>query len=376
MVNYEKAVKNLIKDSDITIGKGDGFDISVLDDDFYRRVFSDGSLGLGESYMDGMWESKNIDVLVYKLIRSGVDKKVRNWKVFLGVLYSAVINSGSKLRSFNIGKKHYDIGNDLYKKMLDKRMVYTCGYWKDASNLDEAQEHKLDLVCRKLYLKPNMKVLDIGCGFGSFAKYASEKYGVEVVGVTVSEKQVELAKEICKGLPVDIRLQDYRDVEGKFDRIVSLGMFEHVGYKNYKTYMKKVNSLLKDDGLFLLHTIGSNYSLIRTDRWIDKYIFPGGMTPSISQIGKSIESFMGVNNLFVMEDWHNFGADYDKTLMEWFYNFDKNWPSLKEKYGDRFYRMWKFYLLSCAGSFRARRHQLWQIVLSKKGILFGYQSIR
>ena len=255
--------------------------------------------------------------------------------------------------------------------MLDKRMNYSCAYWKGADSLDLAQENKLELICRKIDLKPGMRVLDIGCGWGAFGKYAAVKYNIEVVGITVSKEQVEFGKELCKGLPVEIRLMDYRDVNEKFDRIVSVGMIEHVGYKNYNTFFKVANKCLSDHGLFLLHTIGNIKSKKATDPWTDKYIFPNGLLPSIAQLGKAIE------NLFVMEDWHSFGQDYDKTLMAWYENFEKNWDKIKNKYSERFYRMWKYFLLSAAGSFRSRRRdQLWQIVLSKNGIPGGYQSIR
>ena len=180
------------------------------------------------------------------------------------------------------------------------------------------------------------------------------------------QSKAEYAKEVCKGLPVEIRVQDYRDIDEQFDRILSIGMFEHVGKKNYRTYMEIVNRLLKPDGLSLLHTIGSSKTCYTTDPWIGKYIFPNSHLPSIKQIAGSIEG------LFVMEDWHNFSAYYDKTLMAWYQNFNKSWPNLKAEYGDRFYRMWKFYLLSCAGAFRARKIQLWQVVLSKDGVIGGY----
>ncbi len=249
-------------------------------------------------------------------------------------------------------------------------MTYTCAYWKDAATLDYAQENKLDLTCRKLALKPGMHVLDIGCGWGSFAKFAAENYGVKVTGITVSKEQVELGKKMCEGLPVDLRLMDYRELTQTFDHIVSLGMFEHVGYKNYRSYMKVVHSCLKDEGLFLLQTIGSNLSSTFTDPWINEYIFPDSLLPSISQIGKSIEG------LFVMEDWHNFSADYDRTLMAWQNNFTSRWEELKDKYDSRFFRMWNYYLLSCAGAFRSRKNQLWQIAFSKNGIKGGYTSVR
>ena len=185
-----------------------------------------------------------------------------------------LFNYQSKARAFQIGEHHYDLGNDLFEKMLDKRMIYSCGYWKNAKTLDEAQEAKLDLICRKLYLKPGMKVLDIGCGWGGFAFFAAEKYGVEVVGVSVSKEQIAYAEAKRGKLPVTFLLQDYRDITGSFDRVVSVGMFEHVGYKNYTEFMTVVNRCMKDDGLCLLHTIGATITSFHPDPWIQKYIFP------------------------------------------------------------------------------------------------------
>lgn len=378
MPNNKEAIKSLLLIAGIELNGPGEADIQVKHPDFYERVLQKGPLGLGESYMDGWWDAQKPDEFISRLINASLHEKVKTWEILPHILKAKILNYGKKSKAFEIGEKHYDIGNALFQKMLDKRMAYSCGYWKDAHNLDEAQEAKLDLICRKLNLKPGMKVLDVGCGWGSFCKYAAEKYGVVVVGITISKEQAELAKENCKGLNVGIKLQDYRELNAEalpgsgnlFDRVVSVGMFEHVGYKNYRIFMKTIHRSLKDDGLFLLHTIGANKSMITTDPWTHKYIFPNSMLPSIKQIGASIEQ------LFVMEDWHNFGHDYDKTLMAWFENFDHSWDELKSNYDDRFYRMWKYYLLSCAGSFRAGKNQLWQIVLSKKGIPNGYQSIR
>ncbi len=320
--------------------------------------------------MAGDWDCDQIDELIEHLFRSHVVDKARISFKNIAAYLSTFKSRGAKRRAFDIGKQHYDIGNDLFERMLDKRLAYTCGYWKDAHALDEAQEAKLDLVCRKIGLKPGQHVLAIGCGWGSFAKFAAEKYGARVTGVTVSKEQVALGRERCKGLPVEFLLQDYRDIEGTFDHIVSLGMFEHVGAKHYKEYMKIAHDHLKDDGIFLLHTIGTNTNNGPTDAWIDKYIFPNGALPTIAQIGAAIEK------QFVMEDWHSFGADYDKTLMAWFENFDRHWPEIAATYGETFYRMWKYYLLACAGSFRARNIELWQVVLSKNGVEGGYRSVR
>lgn len=366
----KKLVCELLQSANIELNGNQAWDIQVHNEEFYSRVIKDGSLGFGEAYMDGWWSCQRIDMLFERIIKSGIQDKIKNdkWILFKILMYK-LINSQSKHRSLEVGRKHYDLGNDLFKNMLDIRMNYTCGYWRDATNLNEAQLAKLDIVCQKLMLKPGMTVLDIGCGFGAFAKYAAQNYGVKVTGVTISQQQCEYAKQNCAGLPVEILFQDYRDIKGKFDRIVSLGMFEHVGAKNHRTYMKVANRCLNDDGLFLLHTIGDNVTSHLVDKWIGTYIFPNGLLPSIAQIARAAE------NIFVMEDWHNFGVDYDKTLMAWHENFNKNWDFLKSHYDERFQRMWNYYLLSCAGSFRARYIQLWQIVFSK-GIKSGYQAPR
>ena len=276
----------------------------------------------------------------------------------------------SKLRSRKVAKKHYDLSPALYESFLDPYNQYTCGYFKDTNDLNKAQEQKLDLICKKLKLSSKDKVLDIGCGWGGFAKFAAEKYGCQVTGISISEKQVNYARKFCQGLPVTIINSDYRDLKGTFDKILVCGMIEHVGYKNYQSLMKIVHRRLKPDGLFLLHTLGRNISKTTGDPWMLKYIFPNSMPPSIKQLTEAMEG------LFVVEDLHNFGQYYDPTTMEWFRRFDKNWDSIKHNYDERFYRMWKYYLLSGAGAFRSRITNLWQFVLSKRGIRGGYESIR
>ncbi len=363
--------EELLRTADIRINGDRPWDIRVHDKRLYGRAISQGSLAFGEAYMDGWWDVPKLDEFFDRLFRAKIEEKIpESWQTLLWIAEQNIFNPQRRSKAFEIGKHHYDIGNDLYSAMLDARKVYTCGYWKNASTLDEAQEAKLDLVCKKVRLEPGQKILDIGCGWGSFAKFAAEKYGVHVVGITVSQEQIKLGKELCRGLPVELYYQDYRDIEGEFDHIVSLGMFEHVGHKNYRTYMQVVRKHLKDDGLFLLHTIGQDYSTTSGDPWIEKYIFPNSMLPSVNQIAENIEGS------FVLEDWHNFGADYDKTLMSWFDNFNTHWNKLKNAYDDRFYRMWKYFLLVSAGTFRSRRQSLWQIVLSKEGVPGGYVSIR
>jgi len=368
--NAKKTVQELLDHLDVKINGNRPWDIKVNNSRFYSRVLSGGSLALGESYMDGWWEVKKLDELICKMFSSKLDKKVVTFRQIIEVVKAKIFNMQTLSRSKKVAKEHYDLGNDFYEKMLDKRMQYTCGYWKKAKNLEEAQKNKLDLICRKLNLKRGEKILELGGGWGGFAKYAAEKYKCHVTTYNISKEQVRYAQEKCKSLPVKMILKDYRFAKGTFDKVVSIGLCEHVGYKNHRTLFKVAHRSLKRGGLFLLHTIGKDISVKNTDPWIDKYIFPNSMLPSVKQISTAAEG------LFVMEDWHNFSTDYDKTLMSWDKNFDKNWHLFKDKYGERFYRMWKFYLLSCAGLFRARRGQLWQVVFSKDGVPNGYESIR
>ena len=367
----KKMVSDLLQLAGITLNGSQPWDLHIHNEAFYSRILRNTDLEFGEAYMEGWWDCQRIDLLIARLSEAHLKIKLKTHIRFtLKLVLAYFFNFQTKKRSLHVGAKHYDLGNDLFKTMLDSSMNYTCGYWKQAETLEEAQLAKLDLSCRKLLLKPGMRLLDIGCGWGALAKYAAEHFGVEVVGITISQQQCDLAKERCKNLPIEIRFQDYRDLNETFDRIVSLGMFEHVGHLNYRTYMQIIHDSLVDDGLFLLHTIGNNYSTTHSSPWISKYIFPNGMLPSIVQIGKATEK------LFIMEDWHNFGPDYYKTLMAWSHNFNEGWQTIATNYDEQFYRMWNYYLQYCAGGFLARDIQLWQIVFSKHGLKERYEAPR
>ena len=368
MADFKETVTSLFESVDIQVNGSRLCDPQIHNELFYSRVLSGGSLALGESYMDGWWDCEALDEFSCRLLRGRIDKqvKVTNPSFLMHVLKAYLFNAQNINRAYIVGEEHYDTGNDLFKLMLDQRMNYSCGYWRNAVNLEQSQVNKLDLACRKLHLKPGMRVLEIGCGWGAFAKYATENYGVSVHGITVSKEQMNYAKKSCEGLDATFELKDYRALNTKYDAIVSIGMFEHVGYKNYRDYMEVAHRCLGDKGLFLLHTIGRNTPSRSTDPWTNKYIFPNGMVPSPAQISGAAQG------IFVIEDWHNFGQDYDKTLTAWNENFQLNYDHLKEKYDDRFKRMWEYYLLMCAGTFRSRRNQLWQLVMSKNGIKGGY----
>ncbi len=345
-------------------------DLHVHDDRLYSRALAHGSLGFGEAYMDGWWDTDDLDGLLFKIVDARLDQRFGGIEDAWLFVKARLLNLQRGRRAYVIGERHYDLGNDLFEAMLGQRLVYSCGYWKDAANLDSAQDAKLDLVSRKLGLQPGMRILDVGCGWGEALKFAAERYGISGVGVTVSHEQAAYARELCRGLPIEIRVQDYREVHETFDRVFSIGMFEHVGVKNYRTYFEVTRRCLREGGIALLHCIGSNVSSNHTDPWIAKYIFPNSMVPSAEQISNAAEG------LFVTEDWHNFGADYDRTLMAWRDNFDAAWPRLAEKYGERFRRMWRYYLSGSAAVFRARQDQLWQLVLSPDGIPGGYRAPR
>jgi cyclopropane-fatty-acyl-phospholipid synthase len=360
---YKTQIERILGEADIRIGGNRPWDIHVHRSELYRRAITQGNLGLGEAYIEGWWDCDRLDEFFYRIIDSSAEDKITPMVMLIGKVISRLYNLQRPSRAFKVAEKHYNIGNDLFKAMLDRRMLYSCGYWKEATTLDEAQEKKLHLIFRKLQLEPGMKVLDIGCGWGGAARFAAEQYGVSVHGITVSSEQAAVARECCAGLPVAVEVLDYRKVQGPFDRIYSIGMFEHVGYKNYRDYFRLVHQCLKDDGLTLLHTIGGNTSTTSVEPWADKYIFPNANIPSAGQIASSYEG------LFTLEDWHVFtNDDYARTLMAWYENIENRWTTLETRYSEEFQRMWRYYLLSCAGGFRSRKNQLWQVLLSKKGI--------
>ena len=369
-MSHKQVIQQLLDKAQIQINGTQPGDIQVHNDGLYGRVLAEGSLGLGESYMDGWWDSMQLDEFFAKVHTVQLDKDIVDTRLIVNAVKARVFNMQNKRLSKRVANEHYNLDNDFYEKMLDPHMQYTCAYWKGAHTLAEAQEQKLELICRKLQLRKGDRILELGCGWGGFAQYAASKYGCSVVAHNISSEQVAFARRWCADLPVEVIQGDYREATGEFDKVAAIGLTEHVGYKNYRTLMETAHRRLKPHGLFLLHTIGNNASVTTSDPWFDKYIFPGGMLPSVAQLSAAMDG------LLVMEDWHNFGPDYDKTLVAWQNNVDKHWGEFKAKFDERFHRMWRYYLLSLAGSFRARKIHLWQIVMSKQGVLGGYESVR
>lgn len=361
---------DLLDEAGVPVGGVEPHAIHVHDERLWSRVIAQRQLGLGEAYMDGWWDCERLDEMLARVIAVDAANRIPlrprvAWHVFV----STVTNRQTRRRATVNARRHYDIGNDLYERMLDGRMVYSCGYWRDADDLGAAQEAKLDLVCRKLGLEPGMRVLDVGCGWGGFLQFAAERYGIVGTGISPALNQVSRARERCAGLPVTIETMEYRDLRGTFDRIVSIGMLEHVGPRNLATFFDTCDRLLAPGGMMLHHTIGSTISKHHTDPFFDRYVFPGGVLPSLAQFARSAEP------TWVIEDVHNFGPDYDRTLMAWSANIESRWPEIPG-YDERFRRMWRFYLLGSAAGFRARSLQLWQIVMRRQGRAPRYTAAR
>ncbi len=367
---WDEHARALLASAGIMVNGTRPWDMRIHHPHTLERVLRQGSLGLGESYVDGWWDCERVDELICELLQARLDHAVGRPGWWWDLLRARLTNLQSLSRAWQVARVHYDLGNGLYAAMLDPSMAYSCGYWAQADNLAQAQEAKLELVCRKLQLEPGMTLLDIGCGWGSLMRHAARHHQVRCVGLTVSREQMAWAQAQDPGLPLRFELMDYRqfnpDGQWRFDRVASIGMFEHVGQRNYDAFFAVVRRCLHDDGLCLLHTIGKNRSGAGVDPWINKYIFPNGALPSMAELARSAEDF-------VVEDWHNFGADYDRTLMAWHERFEAAWPQLKAHHDERFHRMWRYYLLCCAGTFRARDNQLWQVVLSPSGQPGGYR---
>lgn len=361
----QATVQDLFASADIRFDGRRPWDIRVHDARFFRAVLAGGTLGFGESYMDGWWDCEALDEMCCRAIRARLEERVPvNLHTALAFASSFLLNLQTRRRARLVGRRHYDVGNDFFECMLDPSMQYSCAWFRDTNDLAQAQREKMDLICRKLGLEKGMSLLDIGCGWGGLARHASEHYGCRVVGITISEEQRRYGAELSRGLPVEIRLQDYREISEQFDRVVSVGMLEHVGPKNYRKYMRKVFETLRPGGVFVCQSIAANFSSHYPDPWVARYIFPNSMIPSAAQVSKATEE------LLVLEDVQNLGGDYEKTLKAWESNFRRSWHRFASRYGETFYRMWRFYLLGCAGAFRARGMQLFQFVFSKGGIRY------
>jgi cyclopropane-fatty-acyl-phospholipid synthase len=381
MPNPPALIRALTDQVDVGFSGARPWDLVVHDQSFYGDLLRRGSLALGEGYVNGRWDCAALDQLFTRLLtlpasrdaaagfvaRARLQAKMQRW-------LEHWVNWQTRRRSFRVGQQHYDIDARVYAAMLDSRRIYSCACWHAADDLETAQAHKLELICQKLELRPGQRLLDLGCGWGGLAAYAARFFGVQVVGITVSAEQARFCRQTYRDLPFEVLLCDYRAPalleQQPFDRVVSIGMLEHVGRLNDRTFFGVLERMLTPDGLALIQTIGSHDTNSDLDPWINTYIFPDGRLPSAQQVCHGFEPW------FLLQDWENFGFDYDRTLMAWWQNFERFWPLLSGELDARFYRFWKYYLLSCAGFFRSAQGQLWQFVLTKKQRQQPYRSLR
>ncbi|MEM7778157.1 MAG: cyclopropane fatty acyl phospholipid synthase [Pseudomonadota bacterium] len=377
----QATVEEICSTAGISIDQHRPWDLRVHNADFYDRVLADGSLGLGEAYMLGWWDADDLFGFFERLLSAGrtSDRKNIGWRTTFAFLKARLVNVQTKSQARTLADAHYNLSNELFERMLGPSMAYSCGYWTGASDLDDAQFAKYDMICRKLQLEPGERLLDIGCGWGGFARYAARNYDVEVIGLTISSEQAAYARALCAGLPIEINCCDYREFDqryhdGSIDKVASIGMIEHVGYRNYRKMFEVVCGALRPRGLFLLHNIGSAVSTEVGDPWLNTYIFPGGVLPSMKQLSEAAE------RLFILQDVQNIGVHYTPTLRAWHENFEAYWSS-DDRTEDRpqvwgscevFYRMWRYYLLCCAAEFRTGGSQVWQSVYAKGHLDDGY----
>ena len=336
-----------------------------------KKLFRNPSLYFGEGYMNEelLIEEGTIEQLV-DLVTSAYDDFVKNNKFFkLYEKFSGYFKTFQQINEFVNSKKnvahHYDLKEDLYRLFLDKDMQYSCGYYHNANiGLDQAQIDKKNHIITKLQISENMKVLDVGCGWGGMAIEIAKQTGAYVKGITLSENQLATASKRAQeeGLSekVTFKLQDYRDEKENYDRIVSVGMFEHVGVKYFKTFFSKTYDILNDKGVFLLHTIGQRGIPTATSPWIRKYIFPGGYIPSLSDIIKDCEKLnINITDIEVLR------LHYAHTLTHWYQNVIKNKDKIIRMFDERFFRMWEFYLLASKYSFVNMGNVVFQIQIAK-----------
>ena len=356
------------------IGKPKGnnpITVKLLDKSLHYKLLFYPDLYFGEAYSEGSLTIENGTLTEFlNMALQNIGRKETN---LFSELLNTIRGSYRYLTNFNFIKKskmniarHYDISDDLYDLFLDSKRQYSCAYFKNENDsLETAQNNKIDHIIKKLNLKPNQKVLDIGSGWGSLAIEIAKKTQCQVLGITLSESQFEYSKKKAKEMNMDnqveFRLCDYREVKEKFDRIVSVGMFEHVGRKFYGTFFKKMCEILNKDGIALLHTIGSVNPPRQPQPWITRYIFPGGYTPSLSQMTIPIEK-----SGLILSDLEIIRMHYSHTLRHWKENFIKNKDKALKMFDEQFVRMWEFYLTSCETAFRWGDQVVFQLQLTKE----------
>jgi cyclopropane-fatty-acyl-phospholipid synthase len=353
-------VAAVLRTAGIHLGGDQPWDVQVTDPRFYSSVLLRGSLGFGESYMRGWWHVEDLEEVAYRLSRAGLHWVARALPPHLVALAAASFsNRQTRTDSVNLVDRHYNLGNDLFRGFLGRSMVYSCAYFDDTESLDRAQELKLDLICRRLGLKAGERLLDIGGGWGEFARHAALHYGCHVTSINIADEQIRHARERCAGLPVEIVKCDYRDLRGSFDKVAVIAMLTHVGHSNYRRFMTIVHDCLATGGRVLVETLGSRISKVNCEPWTNRYIFPGGVVPSLRQIDRAADG------LLARTEVTEFGHHYVPTLRSWNANLHASWPQLAGRYPETTRLMLGYFFLTVAGAFRAGHLKYWHVQLQK-----------
>ena len=360
-------ISELLAGAAVRINGDAPWDIQVYDEKVYRLILTQGSLGLGRAYMEGLWDSDQLDETFHRLLAADIDTKMVGWarvRLLGEVLRQRLFNLQSPQRAFQVAEQHYDIGNDVFESMLDSRMIYSCAYWEHASSLEQAQQHKLDMICRKLQLQPGERLLEIGCGWGGLAGHLADR-GAEVDAISLSDAQLAWARRHHMG-PRFLK-QDYRDTAGSYDGIVSVEMVEALGREYWPTFMDCVARNLKPGGRAAIQFISIRDDLFdayaASADFIQAYIFPGGLLIRTSEFRRLAEA-----RGLAWQDQVDFGPDYAETLKTWRVNFNNAVVEgcLPPGFDARFVELWRFYLLYCEGGFRGGGIDVHQVTLVKR----------
>lgn len=351
----------LFSRADIRVGGSRSWDIEVTDPRFFRTLMKRGSLGLGEAYMDGWWRAEDLEAFFYRCIKSNLYQASQSLPFHVRRrLLDKLNNQQNRNKSVRVARQHYNLGNDLFFEFLGHYKNYSCGYFRDTDDLCQAQLKKMQQICREMAFKSGERVLDVGGGWGEIARHVATNHECQITSINISDEQITHARRHCAGLPVEIKKLDYRDLDKGFDKILVIAMLTHVGPKNYRVFMETLHRCLEPGGTVLIESVGSPTDKINCEPWTDKYIFPGGVIPSLRQIDRAIDG------LFTRERTAEFGDYYHLTMRAWHENFTRAWPQLQLRYPEKVRLMFEYFFLSVAAAFRARSLLHWHIVLRKK----------
>lgn len=367
---FKLTLTTLLREANIEPNGASPWDPQIKDERFYRTVLLRGSVGLGDAYLNGWWECADISGFILRIIKSGIHLRVPRVDIFLRRLRFGLIDAQNRIRSKRVAELHYDEDPYIFEVMLGSTNSYTCARWKGVITLDAAQQQKMDLLCKKAGLSSGMTVLDIGSGWGGFLAYAAERYQVRGIGLTISKTQLDYARKRYGNLPVEFRLQDYRDFVGGVDAVVSICVIEHVGSDHYREYFQKVReTLTREDGFFAMQCILACDTQARMDPWTEKHIFPNGILPTLERIENAVEGILHI------VDREFFRDDYVRTFSAWYENLVRNKNAIIARCGVRYFRKYEYYLCLYIAGFGSGRIDVGQFVLSPTPHL-NYKPIR